>query len=216
MIHVVVKVGGSLLREPPRLARAIDALNTRPAGLRLVIVPGGGLFADAVRAVDQQLDIGPDTAHWMAVFATHQFGQLLQSRLDHSALVESQQEIEKTLDEGLLPIVLPYRWLQASDHLEGTPSHSWDSTSDSIAAWIAGQLNAPTLILVKLVSATDDNLSGLVDREFRGQLRLGTTAHVATPEQLADTLRRYAPAPSTLASRATHTSDIGAEGLDER
>jgi hypothetical protein len=152
----------------------------------------------------------------MAVFATHQFGQLLQSRLDRSALVESQQEIELALDEGRLPIVLPYRWLRASDHLEGTPSHSWESTSDSIAAWIAGQLRAQALILVKLVAATDDELLSVVDREFGGQLRPGITAHVAVPEQLADSLRRYTPVPSALASRATHAGDIGPEGLDKR
>src|SRR5579871_5201953 len=145
---LIVKIGGSLLRDPARLAQALGALNARPSGLRLVIVPGGGLFADAVRAVDRQLDLGPDTAHWMAVFATHQFGQLLQSRLDRSALVESRQEIEHALDADLLPIVLPYRWLRAADRAqraggspagdpyglvpERTPSHSWDSTSDSI------------------------------------------------------------------------------------
>ena len=39
---------------------------------------------------------------------------------------------------GRVPVLAPSAWLRAADPLP----HSWDVTSDSIAAWIAGQAGA--------------------------------------------------------------------------
>ena len=46
-----------------------------------------------------------------------------------------------------LPILAPAEWLRAADPLP----HSWDVTSDSIAAWVAGQVFARQLVLLKSV-----------------------------------------------------------------
>ena len=46
---------------------------------------------------------------------------------------------------GRVPVLAPSRWLREADPLP----HSWDVTSDSIAAWVAGQAGASTLVLVK-------------------------------------------------------------------
>ncbi|MEJ2394435.1 MAG: hypothetical protein P8Z77_06545 [Candidatus Thiodiazotropha sp.] len=37
--------------------------------------------------------------------------------------------------------------------------HSWDVTSDSLAAWLARQLSADTLLLVKSVTLDSDSLT---------------------------------------------------------
>ena len=42
-------------------------------------------------------------------------------------------------------MLAPARTLQEADPLP----HSWEVTSDSIAAWVAGQVGAPRLILIK-------------------------------------------------------------------
>ena len=42
-------------------------------------------------------------------------------------------------------MLAPYRWLREADPLP----HSWDVTSDSIAAWVASQVGARGLILIK-------------------------------------------------------------------
>jgi aspartokinase-like uncharacterized kinase len=44
-----------------------------------------------------------------------------------------------------VPILAPYRWLRRADPV----SHSWDATSDSIAAWVAIALGATHLVLLK-------------------------------------------------------------------
>ena len=49
-----------------------------------------------------------------------------------------------------IPVLAPYRWLREADPLP----HSWDVTSDSIAAWVARQVGACELVLVKPPGAT--------------------------------------------------------------
>ncbi|MCW3024506.1 MAG: putative archaeal kinase, partial [Conexibacter sp.] len=67
----VVKVGGGLAREAGD--GALRALCTRiaEAGARhpLLVVPGGGPFADMVREHDRRFGLRPRTAHWMAILA---------------------------------------------------------------------------------------------------------------------------------------------------
>jgi acetylglutamate kinase len=60
--------------------------------------------------------------------------------------------------------------------------HSWDITSDSIAAFIAGALGAGELILLKPV---DGPLDALVDRGFAGARPATLRVRIATPETLA-------------------------------
>jgi aspartokinase-like uncharacterized kinase len=53
----------------------------------------------------------------------------------------------------------PYRWLRDADPLP----HSWAVTSDSIAAWIAKELNARRLVLVKPATGM---IEAMVDEHF--------------------------------------------------
>jgi aspartokinase-like uncharacterized kinase len=71
----VVKLGGSLLGSPA-LKRWLDALNSFSDG-KVVIVPGGGLFADAVRESQLMTGIDDATAHKMAVVAMDQYATLM-------------------------------------------------------------------------------------------------------------------------------------------
>ena len=53
-------------------------------------------------------------------------------------------------DRQSAPVIAPLEWLRAADPLP----HSWDITSDSIAAWLAEQLSAARLIVIKSAGAT--------------------------------------------------------------
>src|SRR5690606_31775884 len=77
MHEAVIKVGGSLAGDPalPRLLETLAELAA--AGQRRVVVPGGGPFADAVRAACAAHDPGPSAAHWMAILAMDQYAHLL-------------------------------------------------------------------------------------------------------------------------------------------
>src|SRR5690606_15552356 len=133
MPEAVIKVGGSLANDPglPRLLETLADLAA--AGRRLVVIPGGGPFADAVRAACAAHDPGPGAAHWMAILAMDQYAHLLAACTPGAALVVEPEEIAGVLAAGRTAVLAPYAWLRAADPLP----HGWDVTSDSIAAWVA-------------------------------------------------------------------------------
>jgi aspartokinase-like uncharacterized kinase len=145
MIDTVVKVGGGLLAQPTYLDQVLETIAAAARTRRLLIVPGGGPFADAVRDVDRRLRLSDDAAHWMAILAMDQTAHLVASRLTRSVLVTSPGEIAGALERTNVPVLAGSRWLREADPLP----HSWDVTSDSIAAWVARILAAPSLVLIK-------------------------------------------------------------------
>src|SRR5688572_4689292 len=77
---IVVKVGGSLYDHPrlgPGLRAYLDALAPDP----VLLVPGGGPFADAVRQLDAAHRLGEEAAHWLALMAMTLAGGFLQQLL---------------------------------------------------------------------------------------------------------------------------------------
>ena len=171
LLDIVVKVGGSLLELEGALPRACAVLSALARRERLLVVPGGGRFADAVRAADRAHGLDPSTAHWMAILAMDQCAHLLASHLDGGVLVEQPDAIAASLTSGHVPILAPYRWLREADPLP----HSWDVTSDSIAAWVAGVLGVPRLVLIKPVGGAAESL---VDAHFAAALPEGVVCQV--------------------------------------
>jgi aspartokinase-like uncharacterized kinase len=181
LVDSVVKIGGGVLAHPERFDAVLAAVGAAGKAHRLLVVPGGGPFADAVRAVDRRVTLSDDTAHWMAVLAMDQFAHLISARLARGVLVEDADAIATVFNRavGVVPVLAPYRWLHTADPLP----HSWQVTSDSIAAWIAGALGARRLVLVKPPRADGDDL---VDRYFDRAL----PSHVAAVVVRADELEK--------------------------
>lgn len=138
---VVVKLGGSLYNQVPDLVPVLLA-----SGRPLFIVPGGGMFADAVR----KSRVDNDSAHWMAIASMEQYGWFIASQgIMATALLQAPKR----------PVVfLPYCSLRQHDPLP----HSWDVTSDSIAAWVADLLGLD-LLLLKAVDGILEN-GNLINR----------------------------------------------------
>jgi 5-(aminomethyl)-3-furanmethanol phosphate kinase len=137
---VVIKVGGSL---EDRLGQLCGEI--LQAGRPALIVPGGGRFADRVRDINPS----PDAAHWMAVAAMEQYGWYISSfGIPWTESVEIP---------AFPSVLLPYRALREHDPLP----HTWDVTSDTIAAWIAATLSIP-LVLAKSVDGITDS-GGLIE-----------------------------------------------------
>jgi len=148
MVEVVIKVGGSLSRGDnlQALCRRLGELGCR---YRLLVVPGGGPFADIVRDYDRRYVLGDTASHWMAILAMDQFGYLLSELIPHGEPVCDLEKARKIALLGRIPVLLPFDLLHKADSLP----HSWMVTSDSISAWVARLAGAPKLVLLKDVDA---------------------------------------------------------------
>lgn len=160
----VVKLGGSLA-EDSSLQEWLRTLAEYGRG-RVVIVPGGGRFADQIRMMQQCWKFNDRIAHSMALLSMHQIGLLflgLEPRLE----LCRTQEIPAALRRWKAAVWLPQI---AELDQDGVPA-SWAVTSDSLAAWLAGKIAAKRLVLVKSkVSTTQDPIllrnAGIVDAAF--------------------------------------------------
>lgn len=159
MPAAVIKVGGSLSRRPAALRRLMSVLGGLARARTLVVVPGGGPFAEEVRRTGRRFVLGDTPAHWMAILAMDQYAYVLAHLAGDAAVVRGRGAIAA----GRLNVLAPASWLGRADPLP----HSWQVTSDSIAAWVARQLRTKTLVLVK-------DVDGLFDRNPRehGRARL--------------------------------------------
>lgn len=184
----IVKLGGSLARSDQRGAW----LTTLAAwGGPLVLVPGGGPFADAVRKAQGEMGFDDAAAHRMALLAMEQFGVVLAAHAKAFALTASCAEMEGVLRDGGLPVWLPTSMvLGASD----APA-CWDATSDSLSAWLAAACAAPRLLIIKSRDCdgawTTGDLAahGIVDPLFpRFAARANAEIAVAGPSALPGAL----------------------------
>ncbi|WP_342593232.1 aspartate kinase [Ramlibacter agri] len=139
----IVKLGGSLahdLRLVPWLAMLAEL-----GGGRVTVVPGGGIFADAVRNSQQHWRFADLPAHNMAVLAMAQTAHLFHALEPRLALAADEDGIRRTLHAGQPALWLPSMVLRDAPDL----LTSWEVTSDSLALWLARLLNAERLVVVK-------------------------------------------------------------------
>jgi len=151
-LEAVLKIGGSLANQPTSLRKLCRRLVALAGKHELLIVPGGGRFADLVREFDRTQMLSPTAAHLMALLGMDQYGILLSSIAPSAQTVKSLKVARQLQEKGLLPILLPSNIAWRDKFLE----HSWNVTSDSIAAHVAGLTHAGMLILVKDVDGIFD------------------------------------------------------------
>lgn len=141
---LVVKVGGGLLAEHgiEGLRRACEEVERLSRRRPVLVVPGGGPFADAVRAADDGGQLGDALAHRLALAAMDQLGMVL-ARLLPAA--ESTATLRAPAQLGLL-LATP-----AFAGRADVPA-SWSVTSDSLAVLAAGEIGAREAVLLKPVA----------------------------------------------------------------
>ena len=109
----VIKVGGGLSATPGALEAVCAALGAAGRRHRLLVVPGGGPFADAVREFDRRQPLSPDAAHWMAILAMDQYAHVLADRIPGAVMVEEAGAVNGVLGEAGIAVLLPSRCLSA-------------------------------------------------------------------------------------------------------
>ncbi len=150
---LVVKVGGSLLG----CAREVmGALRDR----EVLVIPGGGLFAERVREFYRKHSLSEEVAHRMAILAMDQYGMFL---ADVSGI-----EVVDSLDElSGARIFLPSKFMKDNDPFEP----SWEVTSDTIACHIAHLLGEKQFVVLTDVDGI--YLNGKLVREIPAEELIG-------------------------------------------
>ena len=171
---IVIKVGGSLAQSGA-LINCLNKIEHRYQGRAVIIVPGGGAFADQIRLAQQQWQFDDVTAHHMAILAMQQMALMFKGLVPHWSIASSLSELQQDSHSNKTLI-----WSPNSAELDqaGVPA-TWDISSDSLAAWLAKQVSATELILVK--SAVIDQQASLeqlaaqqiIDQGFCQQMQDG-------------------------------------------
>lgn len=163
----VIKLGGSLL-EMDGLVERFRAWRAGQAPMRDVMVVGGGRMADAIRDAFARHGLSDEDAHWLCVQAMGVSAALVARLLPEATLVYAPCEVAASN----LAVLAPEAFLRKDESGPRPLPHTWDVTSDSIAARVADVLGAVELVLLKSalpgasVRLRDWAAAGYVDRFF--------------------------------------------------
>ena len=141
----IIKIGGSWLNNP-LLNVIIKNLNTHSKNHNIVIICGGGCFADSVRLVYDAKRMSEKTGHYIALKSTEMFASILKEINKEICLIKDINLLSDFNHQ--LKIWLPSFILKN----ETSFIKSWESTSDSVAAWLHTKLKSKGLIYVKSLS----------------------------------------------------------------
>lgn len=167
MKPIVVKVGGSLA-ETGRLKPILKLIanSKRP----VVVVPGGGQFADKVRDLQNAIRFDDAAAHRLAMLGMHQMAEVYFTLEERLAPADSLDGIARVLATGLIPVWLPLQMCQDDREIPA----NWSISSDGLAARLAERMGGADLYLLKSIDvlgeASIEELTeaGVVDPAFHG------------------------------------------------
>ena len=163
---IVVKIGGSLATASAVLVPLLHEI-ARAAGngAAVVVVPGGGPFADAVRAAQQALAFDDLLAHDLALLAMAQYGRVL-------AALAPLAPAPGLASVRAAPVPGACIWLPEPRSDALTVPRNWRISADSLALWLADQIGAARVLLVKACAAVPPASlaalaeQGIIDRAY--------------------------------------------------
>ena len=148
----VVKVGGSLFDWPELRDRLNAWLATLDAS-RVLLIPGGGQSADAVRHLDRAHHLGEEAAHWLAIEAMAVNARFLQELLPEATIVGEPEFLAcASGSKRRLYLLDASPFFRADDTSADHLPHRWHVTSDSLSVRAAVLASARELILLKSVA----------------------------------------------------------------
>lgn len=165
-LHVrVIKIGGSLLDLPDLQARVSRWIETSSPALNVLLV-GGGELANSIRQADQRFGLGEEKSHWLCIetlgVSARLLGAIFDNRLpiqDWPTLKAIRSHLEATQPETSFTVILDPPTFLHFHEPQLPPAaipHTWDVTTDSIAARLAECLQATELVLLKSCDPPED------------------------------------------------------------
>lgn len=176
MSILVLKVGGSLLSLPdlPERLAALVASFESPSPL---LVIGGGPAADIVREWQSTHRLDESISHDLALQAMALNAQLVADLLPRTTLVANRDQANRAWRDGQWGLLDVDRFLSTEEpHQSLALPHTWQATSDAIAAWVTLAWPASCLLLLKSIDLPEDQpasrlaAAGLIDECLAGWL----------------------------------------------
>ena len=127
-------------------------------GQKCLFVIGGGEFANLIRKYDAEIGFSEDITHETAIDSMDILAKLLNDKLAFTEISYTVEDAIGISNLNKIPIMICSDILNENEPFE----HSWNVTSDSIAAYIASLLDAKLLIATNVngIYTKDPSLSG--------------------------------------------------------
>jgi len=168
------KIGGKILEDFENLNSTISQLTqlfNESLFEKIIIIPGGGSFANFIRRIYNQLKFTEEIAHWMGIISMNYNGLELSKKFPNLQVVESYEKLKENRKN--ICIFLPYEFIKENDELP----HSWDVTSDSISLFVGKQLELNECYLIKDVDGVLNKKNQVIKEistsEFRNMKKAG-------------------------------------------
>ncbi|MFX1279644.1 MAG: hypothetical protein ACFFA3_09515 [Promethearchaeota archaeon] len=164
----VFKIGGSILENFENLNSTILQLTRlfeKKIIQKVIIIPGGGTFANFIRTLYSELKFNDELAHWMAIISMNYNGIEMSKKFPKLKIFEDINKLKEI--ERSLSIFLPYRFLKKNDILP----HDWQVTSDSIALFLAKTFGLKECFLIKDVDGVLNEKKQIIKEISTSDLR---------------------------------------------
>ncbi|MFW9971874.1 MAG: hypothetical protein ACFFDF_16925 [Candidatus Odinarchaeota archaeon] len=155
----VFKIGGKILEDFENMQSTISQLKQlydENVIDKIVVIPGGGSFANFIRKIYCELKFTEEIAHWMGIISMNYNGLELSKKFPNLEVVENYNRLKEI--SKIFCIFLPYEFIRENDKLP----HSWDVTSDSISLFIAKELGLNECYLIKDVDGILNSKNQLI------------------------------------------------------
>lgn len=176
--EAVVKVGGSLYQLPDLATRLRQWLAAEAnGGNGVLLIPGGGAAADAVRQLDRRHGLGEEKSHWLALGALTLNAHFLAALLRSAEVIENVRHSVRSWSKGHIPILDVHEFARRDEASADRLPHCWAASSDAFAARIACVVQPRHLVLLKSTTIPagiewgEASRLGLVDTIFAEVLR---------------------------------------------
>jgi len=175
----IFKIGGKILENFDNLNSTISQLRQlykKKLIFNIILIPGGGSFANFIRNAHSELKFTEELAHWMGIISMNYNGLELNKQFPKLEVTEDFNRL-KNLKKNFC-LFLPFQFLKDNDKLP----HSWDTTSDSITLFLAKELGLNECFLIKDVDGILNNKNQVIKEistlEFKEMKELGKLAEL--------------------------------------
>lgn len=158
----IFKIGGKILENEKHLDNVLyqlKVLHEKFTIKNIILIPGGGSFANFIRVLDENMNLGEELSHWMAIYSMEFNGMRICGKYKYLTPIRNFKKIKKKTG-SLFSVFLPYNFLKINDELP----HKWEVTSDSISLFLAYKLNLEYCFLIKDIDGIFNFQNNLINK----------------------------------------------------